>query len=371
MRVYRKGVAAAAFLTVVLTAASIASGFPGHVDAFATALHQKSIRLSVTEQRDLGVLNPMFAEPDLSQNDMVWVGDEPATRLRNPNAVFLTNVVTGKSALVATTSFAQNSVITDPQVNNQWITWLDQGWDATGRPIYRLFVRDRLTGKKKVLVSFSAALGKNFFMGNDVLRGNRLLFAQPFGTHAARIQLADLQSGKIETVTTTGAQFAPNLSWYGDVVTWESSIGLAGTVNVLRLSTHALKRFPVGGDFAYPKVFGRYVVYSPEKFNKRNGQLINQRNVLQVRDMTTGAAISTSARSAYFWSIGDGFFTWSDYSNNKASSVFLEAVSGHSERVLLGTGLSLPYAFGNRLIWVAQNRHVHLGTVTLSNLGGQ
>lgn len=321
----------------------------------------------------LGNLSQPFSQPDIYKNSMVWVGDLPNTPLHNPDSVFLMDIGTKKVQRIAATSFRVNPVVTDPQIDQHWITWLDEGED-NNKPTYRLFAMNRSNKVVKLVSTFPASTGKSFYMDWINLTGDELIWSEPNGENSSDLRLIDLRTGTFNNLTVIHSDLAPAISRFGNMLVWEREDSiLHGSIIIFDLpNKKVIKSIPVSGRFAYPEIYSQYILYSPEEFKKitlqssgekTKQELINLRTTLKIYDLDHNSSLSIQANMAYFWRIGNGFIAWSDYSKGH-SMVFVEGITNH-KRITVGHGF-LPYIFGNRIIWLGSNQKVvYLSTIKI------
>ncbi|MHB1684466.1 MAG: hypothetical protein ACYCYO_16840 [Bacilli bacterium] len=313
----------------------------------------------------LGKLNQAFSQPNLFDQSMVWVGDAPRTPLHTPDTLFYMNLGNRKPSALAKTTYA-GGFLAVPEIDARWIAWIDYGYQNHA-PWIRIFVMNRATGKTLQVASFKGVIGSSFFMEWISLDGNELIWSQPLKLNGLVLKSEDLQSSKTTIIRTIHSTLAPAIYQFKNTLVWEESTTRSGLIEVLNMQNGIQKTMPVSGRFSYPEIYSNYLLYSPEEFRKIPGGLFNQRLSLTVMDLRSGRMFSISAHDAYFWSLGQGFVTWSDYSLG-SSTVFVEMISSH-KRILLAKNGFLPYAFGNRIVWSRQStRMVYLTTVTTDNV---
>lgn len=289
----------------------------------------------------LGDLGNPVGEPALFDNTLVWAGDKQG-KLHDPDAIFCMNLVTRRKNVIATTQFTSQAVVTGPQVSAHWITWLDSGL-SNGKVVCRLEAQSRTTGKTKEITQFSAR-GLSF----DSLDNDTLVWSQPEGKGAS-VDAINLSTSKILFKKVIQTDLLPGPHVYGKTVVWEDGKPgeWKGVIHVFDLDTGKERKFPVEGRYAYPKVFGEYVVYSPQAAETQ------ERIQLDVLNLTTSKVMSINAGQLFYWDIGQGYVTWCDYAGSSTETHILE-LDDHGRQFTLHDA-ALPFAYGSRIVWVTSH----------------
>jgi hypothetical protein len=296
------------------------------------------------KKTNLGSLGQSFAQPALYDTTLVWAGRSDG-KLQNNDSIFSMDVG-GKSKVLAVSKYQDSPYVSEPNISEDWITWLDSGL-SSNKPEYSLMAMNRQNGKVQVIQSFPGFVQNSRYIAWTNLRGNHLIWTQFMDTDLCVLKMYDFSSKTIKTIATLHTSLAPAVNQSDDMVVWEEVLPKEwnGKIQVLDLTTGQIKDYPVKGNYAFPKIYGHYILYSdqPDQTKVRDG--------LELLDITNGNIIEIPAKEPYFWDIGNGVVAWSDYSKG-ASNVFAKSLKGDKQQVDLGLG-ELPYVFDKNIVWTA------------------
>ncbi len=303
----------------------------------------------------LGYQGWMFAQPALYGDTLIWAGNRNLNAIQQSDSLYSLNLDTHKRVLIAFTHYARQFIILCPQISKSWITWIDSGMNKKGIMESTIYAMNRKNHKIQVVSRFSDEVNGQLYLSWESLYGNDLVWNEPVKGEKSEVKFIDLASQKNHSVLSkfkTGASPSPYI--YGSTVIWEQSTSLPdGSLIFYNLSKHSDSSLTIQGPFAYPKIYSKYVVYSPQSSNSHG---LNIRNNIAVMKINTRKVIYIPARDAYFWDIGSGFVTWSDYSQI-SSHVYVASMNG-GDVIDLGPG-DLRGAYGKYVIW-EQNHEVYL-----------
>lgn len=318
----------------------------------------KEVKKTSSNTEDLGNLGKPFDQPALSDNTLVWAGDYEG-QLHDADALFSMDLKTRSKKTVAVSKYHNLAHISCPQISQDWITWLDSGMGRNNVPEYLLEAVNRKTGRVFDIARFSQVSGNSHVIAWDNLVDNRLIWSEPAGKDTFLLNKIDLTNMTKSTIKRLHTEIAPAPYQSGNTLVWEDGFNnWTGQNEVLDLTTNKLKTFKVDGRLDYPKIYGTYLLYSPQTTSD------SPRDQLTYVNLTTGKSVTLNPIYPYYWTIGNGFITWSDYSKGD-STIFVKNITNNSQPIELGTG-SLPTAFGDRIIWQSNDgTHIYLTKMEL------
>jgi hypothetical protein len=327
-----------------------------HSDSSATAVSKETPEGTLSndpttfKKLDLGSLDQSFAQPALFDKTLVWAGRSDG-KLQNNDSVF-TMDIGGKSKVIAVSKYQKEPYVSEPEISENWITWLD--WGVISSPEYSLMAMNRQSGEVQVIQKFPGIVQSRRYIAWSNLKGNHLIWTQFTDSEVCLIKMYDLSTKTLHTIATLHTTLAPALNQTDTMIVWEEVLPKEwnGKIQTLDLTSGKKKEYPVEGPYAFPKIYGHYILYSAQVDETKS------RDGLEVLDINNGNITKIPAKEPYFWDIGDGLVAWSDYSKG-ASNVFTKSLKGDTQ-VDLGPG-ELPYVFDKNIIWTspkAQNVYI-------------
>lgn len=305
----------------------------------------------------LGNLGKPFAQPMIYNQTIVWAGDKDGS-LHNADAIYKIDINNKKKEILASTRYNNQPYISCPQIDQNWITWLDSGV-VKNKPQYSLMVMNRKTKKIVTISNFPAFNGNSHIIAWDSLNKNRLVWFKPVGKNLFQLMEYDLSKKSKKPLIKISTEFPPAPYQTSKYIIWEDGYkSWNGNLKIFKISSQKIiKSIKIKGRFGYPHINGSFLVFSPQETQN------SHRSELRVVNIKTNKMSTIQTNQPYYWSIGNGFVTWSNYNNNGSSTVNIQTIEGKSKKISFVDG-SLPYAYGNKIIWQSKNgNEINLTTI--------
>lgn len=230
---------------------------------------------------------------------------EPSAEYPSPNALFMHNLQTGETELLATSVHGENGTICCMDVSENWLSWMTYLAPFGGE--WRVFAKNLATGRETIIDREEDA---NFPAPPSVaLSGDNLVWSPlrkiDDDTVKSYVMLYNLADGRTETIVeTTWPESLEYVDIDGDRVVWSKKSAAGGgqraDVFLYDLTARELTQVTDDGYSEQPQIEGDYLVW-------RQG--FGDIGPIIIHNLETGERVQLSEWGGWVL-LGDGLVVW-------------------------------------------------------------